>query len=62
MFQGFGERMPNELAASAPQTMQINVIGPPERNFSMWVGGASPIRVENGLGGVKRSNVVKRFG
>ena len=37
MFQGFGERVPDELTASACCTMQIKVICPPEQKYSVWV-------------------------
>ena len=40
MFQDIGERMP---AKSAPISMQIKVICPPERNHSMYIGQANPI-------------------
>ena len=36
MFQGFGERMPDELTASALYTMRIKVICPPEGKDSVW--------------------------
>jgi len=40
MFEGIGERMTKELTALAPSTMKIKVIAPPERKYSVWIGGS----------------------
>jgi actin-related protein len=40
MFQGIGERMTKELSRMAPSTMKIKVIAPPERKYSVWIGGS----------------------
>merc|ERR1711992_244184 len=40
MFPGIGERMTKELTALAPSTMKIKVVAPPERKFSVWIGGS----------------------
>jgi actin beta/gamma 1 len=40
MFPGIGERMTKELTALAPSTMKIKVIAPPERKYSVWIGGS----------------------
>jgi len=40
MFPGIGERMTKELTALAPSTMKIKVIAPPEREYSVWIGGS----------------------
>lgn len=40
MFDGIGERMTKELTELAPSTMPIKVIAPPERKFSVWIGGS----------------------
>lgn len=40
MFEGIGERMTKELTELAPSTMPIKVIAPPERKFSVWIGGS----------------------
>ena len=40
MFQGFADRLQNEVAALAPSTMKIQIIESPERNYSVWKGGA----------------------
>merc|ERR1712019_145072 len=41
MFAGIGERMTKELTALAPSTMKIKVVAPPERKYSVWIGGRS---------------------
>jgi len=40
MFPGIDERMTKEIKALAPQSMQIKVIAPPERKYSVWIGGS----------------------
>ncbi|CAK0864343.1 unnamed protein product [Prorocentrum cordatum] len=40
MFPGIGERMTRELSALAPPTMKVKVIAPPERKYSVWIGGS----------------------
>merc|ERR1719449_246295 len=40
MFEGIGERMTKELTALAPATMKIKVLAPPERKYSVWIGGS----------------------
>jgi actin beta/gamma 1 len=40
MFVGIQERMAKELTALAPQTMKIKIIAPPERKYSVWIGGS----------------------
>jgi len=40
MFDGIDARMAKEITALAPQSMQIKVIAPPERKFSVWIGGS----------------------
>merc|ERR1712151_562774 len=40
LFQGIGERMTKELSALVPPTMKIKVIAPPERKYSVWIGGS----------------------
>jgi len=40
MFPGIGERMTRELSALAPSTMKIKVVCPPERKYSVWIGGS----------------------
>jgi len=40
MFPGIAERMTKELTALAPATMKIKVVAPPERKYSVWIGGS----------------------
>jgi len=40
MFPGIGERMTKEITALAPSTMKIKVVAPPERKYSVWIGGS----------------------
>jgi actin-related protein len=40
MFPGMAERMTKELTALAPSTMKVKVVAPPERKYSVWIGGS----------------------
>jgi len=40
MYPGIGERMNKDLTALAPSSMKIKVVAPPERKFSVWIGGS----------------------
>jgi len=40
MYPGIGERMTKELTALAPSTMKVKVVAPPERKYSVWIGGS----------------------
>jgi actin len=40
MFTGIAERLSKEVTALAPSTMKIKVVAPPERKFSVWIGGS----------------------
>ncbi|XP_054772691.1 actin CyI, cytoplasmic-like [Lytechinus pictus] len=40
MFPGIADRMHKELTALAPPSMKIKVIAPPERKYSVWIGGS----------------------
>jgi len=40
MFDGIGQRMTKELTSLAPTTMKIKVVAPPERKYSVWIGGS----------------------
>jgi actin beta/gamma 1 len=40
MYNGLHERMQKELAALAPSTVKPKVIAPPERKYSVWIGGS----------------------
>lgn len=40
MYPGIGDRMQKEITALAPATMKIKIIAPPERKYSVWIGGS----------------------
>lgn len=40
MFPGIGERMMKEMSQLAPQSIKIKVVAPPERKYSVWIGGS----------------------
>mmetsp|Transcript_54841 Transcript_54841/g.67235 ORF Transcript_54841/g.67235 Transcript_54841/m.67235 type:complete len:376 (+) Transcript_54841:97-1224(+) len=40
MFTGIAERMQKEIANLAPDSMTIKIIAPPERKYSVWIGGS----------------------
>jgi actin beta/gamma 1 len=40
MFPGIAERMQKELTNLAPPTMKVKIIAPPERKYSVWIGGS----------------------
>jgi len=40
MYPGIQERMEKEIRTLAPPTMKIKVVAPPERKYSVWIGGS----------------------
>jgi len=40
MYPGIADRMEKELKNLAPTTMKIKIIAPPERKYSVWIGGS----------------------
>jgi len=40
MFKNIDERMKTELTSLAPQAMKVKIIAPPERKYSVWIGGS----------------------
>src|SRR3546814_853098 len=40
MYPGIAERITKEITALAPSTMKIKVVAPPERKYSVWIGGS----------------------
>nr|QWE91166.1 beta-actin [Placidida sp.]QWE91170.1 beta-actin [Placidida sp.]QWE91171.1 beta-actin [Placidida sp.]QWE91172.1 beta-actin [Placidida sp.] len=40
MFPGIAERLTKEITALAPSTMKVKVVAPPERKYSVWIGGS----------------------
>ncbi|XP_067682628.1 uncharacterized protein [Haliotis asinina] len=40
MYPGLADRMAKELSAIVPSTIKVKVISPPERKYSVWIGGS----------------------
>jgi actin-related protein len=40
MFSGLADRLHKELLMLAPNTMKIKIVAPPERKYSVWIGGS----------------------
>merc|ERR1712142_1461772 len=40
MYSGIQERLDKEVVALAPPSMKIKVVAPPERKYSVWIGGS----------------------
>jgi len=40
MYTGIADRMQKEMEALAPPTMKIKIVAPPERKYSVWIGGS----------------------
>lgn len=40
MFKGMKDRLYKEVVALAPSTMRTDVDDPPERKYSVWMGGS----------------------
>jgi len=40
MFEGISERVTKEITNLAPNSMKIKVVAPPERKYSVWIGGS----------------------
>ncbi|KAL5508605.1 ACT1_2 [Sanghuangporus vaninii] len=40
MYPGLAERMTKELGALAPSSIKVKIIAPPERKYSVWIGGS----------------------
>jgi len=40
MYPGIADRMTKEITALAPSSMRIKVVAPPERKYSVWIGGS----------------------
>jgi len=40
MFDGIDARMQKEITALAPPTMTVKIVAPPERKYSVWIGGS----------------------
>ncbi len=40
MYPGLKERLHKELTELVPETMEVKIIAPPERRYSVWIGGS----------------------
>jgi len=40
MYPGIADRVKKEVAEKAPATMAIKIVAPPERKYSVWIGGS----------------------
>merc|ERR1712173_301510 len=40
MFPGIADRMKKEMESQAPNSMTIKIVAPPERKYSVWIGGS----------------------
>jgi len=40
MYPGISDRMQKELASLAPANMKVKIVAPPERKYSVWIGGS----------------------
>jgi len=40
MFPGIADRMSKEITAKAPTSMTVKIVAPPERKYSVWIGGS----------------------
>jgi len=40
MFPGIADRMSKEIVAKAPSSMTVKIVAPPERKYSVWIGGS----------------------
>ncbi|KAJ6514728.1 actin 2 [Mycena vulgaris] len=40
MFPGIADRMQKELVAMAPSSIRVRIVAPPERKYSVWIGGS----------------------
>lgn len=40
MFEGIANRVQKEVESLAPASMKIKVVAPPERQYSVWIGGS----------------------
>jgi len=40
MFKGISERLEKEIKALAPPNVKVKIVSPPERKYSVWIGGS----------------------
>merc|ERR1712080_587060 len=61
MYQGIPERVQKEIKNLAPDSMTIKIIAPPERKYSVWIGGSilSSLSAARKCG-LRKRNTMKR--
>ena len=47
MFPGFEQRLQNEITRLAPESIQVNVYAPKNRNYYTWIGASILSQLEN---------------
>merc|ERR1712203_858128 len=59
MYPGIADRMQKEITALAPSTIKIKIIAPPERKYSVWIGGSilSSLSPSNRCGSPSKSTM-----
>ncbi len=40
MYPGLADRMQREINALAPASVKVKIVAPPERKYSVWIGGS----------------------
>jgi actin, other eukaryote len=40
MYPGIAERLSKEMTSLAPSSVKIKIVAPPERKYSVWIGGS----------------------
>ena len=40
MFTGIDTRLNKEMTALAPSAVKVKIVAPPERKYSVWIGGS----------------------
>ncbi|MCE2155643.1 actin, cytoplasmic 2, partial [Streptococcus thermophilus] len=40
MYAGIADRMQKEITSLSPSTIKIKIVAPPERKYSVWIGGS----------------------
>ena len=40
MYSGIADRMQKELTSLSPSSMKVKIVAPPERKYSVWIGGS----------------------
>jgi actin beta/gamma 1 len=40
MYPGFADRLQKEIAALAPSKIPVKIVAPPDRQYSVWIGGS----------------------